>query len=239
MERRLLQAKEISCRIQTINEYGLSLLLYVTSRAGQNLLDETYGPLGWKRHHKTIDGNLYCEIEVWDAGKNQWVGKEDVGTESYAEKEKGQASDSFKRACVNFGIGRELYSAPYIWLTKEQCRIKSKEDGKGNKRYYCNDKFSVKYITYNTHNEIDALEIINQDKETVYRKWPTQKIDASKIKVLEQYLEESKTDITEIYNMCSISELSDMDREDFKPVCNKMLKKIEDMKRGVKDVRDG
>ena len=88
MERRLLQAKEISCRIQTINEYGLSLLLYVTSRAGQNLLDETYGPLGWKRHHKTIDGNLYCEIEVWDAGKNQWVGKEDVGTESYAEKEK-------------------------------------------------------------------------------------------------------------------------------------------------------
>ena len=109
---RALRADEIECRIGTISERGLSLLLYKDARADMRILDETFGCFGWKRTHQSIDGNLYCTVELWDSEKKEWISKQDVGTVSYTEKEKGQASDSFKRACVSVGIGRELYSAP-------------------------------------------------------------------------------------------------------------------------------
>ena len=86
----------------------------------QKILDETFTPFGWKRSHQMLDGNLYCTVEIWDGEKQQWIGKQDVGTTSYTEKEKGQASDSFKRACFNWGVGRELYTAPFIWLGADQ-----------------------------------------------------------------------------------------------------------------------
>ena len=89
-------------------------------RADQRLLDEAFTPFGWKRTHQMIDGNLYCTVEIWDREKQQWIGKQDVGTASYSEKEKGQASDSFKRACFNWGIGRELYTTPFIWIPVEK-----------------------------------------------------------------------------------------------------------------------
>jgi hypothetical protein len=98
---RLLRADEIECRIAVINEKGLSLLLYKDARVDQKILDETFGMFGWKRSHQSIDGNLYCTVEIWDECKGQWIAKQDVGTVSYSEKEKGQASDSFKRACFN------------------------------------------------------------------------------------------------------------------------------------------
>ena len=98
MEIRLLRADEIECRIGTISDKGLSLLLYKDARADMKILDETFGILGWKRTHQSIDGNLYCTVEIWNAEKKEWISKQDVGTVSYTEKEKGQASDSFKRA---------------------------------------------------------------------------------------------------------------------------------------------
>ena len=98
---RLLRADEIECRVSTINERGLSLLLFKDARVDQKILDETFTPFGWKRTHQIIDGNLYCTVEIWDSEKCQWIAKQDVGTTSYSEKEKGQASDSFKRACFN------------------------------------------------------------------------------------------------------------------------------------------
>ena len=104
MSIRLLRADEIECRIATINEKGLSLLLFKDARVDQKILDETFTPFGWKRSHQMIDGNLYCTVEVWDEGKGQWIGKQDVGTVSHTEKEKGQASDSFKRACFNVTV---------------------------------------------------------------------------------------------------------------------------------------
>lgn len=87
---RLLRAEEIECRIATINEKGLSLLLFKDARVDQKLLDETFTPFGWKRNHQVIDGNLYCTVEVWDKEKEQWIGKQDVGTMSYTEKEKAK-----------------------------------------------------------------------------------------------------------------------------------------------------
>ena len=162
---RLLRAEEIECRIAMINEKGLSLLLFKDARVDQKLLDETFTPFGWKRSHQVIDGNLYCTVEVWDREKNQWIGKQDVGTMSYTEKEKGQASDSFKRACFNWGIGRELYTAPFIWIPAERVNIQKKER---EQKFYTYDRFHVWSISYDEEGKINAVMIVNQKNEIVY-----------------------------------------------------------------------
>ena len=113
---RMLKAEEIECRVGTINGKGCSLLLYKDARVDMKILDETYGVGNWQRTHEVINDNLFCTIEIWNDKINQWVKKQDVGTESYTEKEKGEASDSFKRAGFNVGIGRELYTSPFIWI---------------------------------------------------------------------------------------------------------------------------
>ncbi len=152
---RTLNANEIDCRIATINQKGLSLLLYKDARVDQNILDETVGAFNWQRHHSRDNAN--CTVTIWDDGKKQWVGKEDTGTESFTEKEKGLASDSFKRACFNWGIGRELYSAPFIWIAAENADIKQG----GNGKYQCFDKFVVEQILYDDERNIVALSIRN------------------------------------------------------------------------------
>lgn len=164
---RLLRADEIECRVSAISERGLSLLLFKDARVDQKILDETFTPFGWKRSHQVIDGNLYCTVEVWDEEKGQWIGKQDVGTMSYSEKEKGQASDSFKRACFNWGLGRELYTAPFIWVPAEKADIQVKVKG-GEKRYYTNDRFHVREISYDGERTICSVSIANSKNQTVY-----------------------------------------------------------------------
>jgi hypothetical protein len=129
-----LKADEIDCRVGTIRANGLSLLLYKDSRVDQNILDETFGAFNWQRRHSRDNAN--CEVGVWDSEKQQWIWKEDTGTESFTEKEKGIASDSFKRACFNWGIGRELYTAPFIWIPSTKCTIEEK-----NGKYVCENIF--------------------------------------------------------------------------------------------------
>ena len=165
---RLLKADEIECRVAVIKESGLSLLLYKDARVDQKILDETFGIFGWKRSHQCIDGNLYCTVEIYDKESGEWVAKQDVGTTGYTEKEKSQASDSFKRACFNWGIGRELYTAPFIWISAGKAEIMYKEDQNKVKRFYCNDRFSVSSIRYNDDREISALVIVNERGESVY-----------------------------------------------------------------------
>ncbi len=165
---RLLKADEIECRVSVINERGLSLLLYKDARVDQKILDETFGAFGWKRSHQCIDGNLYCTVEILDKESGQWVSKQDVGTTGYTEKEKSQASDSFKRACFNWGIGRELYTAPFIWIPAGETEIQYKEGQNKEKRFYCNDRFSVSSIGYNGNREIDSLVIVNGKGQAVY-----------------------------------------------------------------------
>ena len=160
---RLLKADEIECRVAVINEKGLSLLLYKDARVDQKILDETFGIFGWKRSHQSIEGNLYCTVEVYDKETSSWVSKQDVGTTGYTEKEKSQASDSFKRACFNWGIGRELYTAPFIWIGAEKAKIQKRGD-----KFYCNDRFYVEGIGYNGDREINSLVIANDKGDTVY-----------------------------------------------------------------------
>ncbi len=165
---RLLKPNEIECRTATINTKGLSLLLYKDARVDQRILDETFGAFGWKRSHQCIDGNLYCTVEIYNRESGEWVSKQDVGTTGYTEKEKSQASDSFKRACFNWGIGRELYSAPFIWIPADKTSIQMKEGQNREKRYYCNDHFSVYSIQYNDEKEIQSLVIINNMAQPVF-----------------------------------------------------------------------
>ena len=160
---RLLKAEEIECRVSTVNEKGVTLLLYKEARVDQKILDEAFGPFGWQRSHQNIDGNLYCTVSVYDKETNTWISKQDVGSTNFAEKEKSQASDSFKRACVNWGIGRELYTAPFIWIPADKADIRQKGD-----KFYCNDSFSVSSIGYSEDREITELKIVNGKGNTVY-----------------------------------------------------------------------
>jgi hypothetical protein len=148
-----LRADEIDCRVATCSDKGVSLLLYKDARCDMNILDETVGSMNWQRKHTRDNAN--CTVEIWDNDKNQWISKEDTGTESYTEKEKGQASDSFKRACFNWGIGRELYTAPFIWVNASDCKMIQK-DG----RWTTYDRFAVDSITIE-NKRITGLSIRN------------------------------------------------------------------------------
>ena len=159
MEFRLLNANEIEVRVAQVTEKGLSLLLYKDARVDQNILDETVGAMNWQRHHSRDNAN--CTVSIWDAEKGQWIEKEDTGTESNTEKEKGLASDSFKRACFNWGIGRELYTAPFIWVTAEKGKIYTNKGG----RLACNDKFAVEKILYDEKKNIVAISIMNTSQK--------------------------------------------------------------------------
>lgn len=142
-----LRADEIDVRIAQVKEgKGMALLLYKDARCDMNILDETVGAYNWQRSHSRDNAN--CTVSIWDEAKGQWISKEDVGTESNTEAQKGLASDSFKRACFNWGIGRELYTAPFIWVSSDKVTGKY-------------DKFSVAEITI-TDKKIVALSIKNE-----------------------------------------------------------------------------
>ena len=131
-------------------------MLYKDARVDQNILDETVGSMNWQRKHTRDNAN--CIVSIWDTEKKQWVEKEDTGTESFSEAEKGLASDSFKRACFNWGIGRELYTSPFIWISEENCKINYIEE---KQKYTCYDRFKVNSIEYNSNKEITKLSILN------------------------------------------------------------------------------
>lgn len=194
MKFRALKASEIDCRIQSIGQnktgaVGTTILLYKDARVDMNILDETVGAMNWQRGHSVVDGNLYCTISIWDETKGQWVSKSDVGTESNTEKEKGQASDSFKRAGFNWGIGRELYTAPFVYITLQDGEWYEGRDGKPKS----NAKFKVKNISYDENRNIVRLIVVDnkgkvrytfgenaqqQTQETVYN-WQTLKARAT------------------------------------------------------------
>lgn len=159
---RPLRADEIECRVGSMTDKTLTLLLYKNSRVDMDLLDEVVGPMNWKREHSRDNRN--CTVSLWDEDKRDWVTKEDTGTESNAEREKGLASDSFKRACVNWGIGRELYSAPEIRLFAS----KGHYELVGKKTY---DRFKVVAIEYDDLKQITKLAIKNTTQNKLVFQW--------------------------------------------------------------------
>ena len=164
MQFRTLKANEIDVRVAQIDKNWCTLLLYKDARVDMNILDETVGSMNWQK--KYLRDNANCIVSIWDSEKNQWIEKEDTGTESFTEAEKGLASDSFKRACFNWGIGRELYTAPSIFIFPRKDMVKQKEDeepkeffeGK-NGKYQTKTRFYVDYIDYDSNRNIQNLII--------------------------------------------------------------------------------
>lgn len=169
MEFRGLKPDEINVRIGSVSKTGAMFLLCKDARCDMQLLDETVGSLNWKREHSRDNAN--CIVSIYDTEKKEWVSKEDTGTESFTEKEKSLASDSFKRACVNWGIGRELYTAPFIFVALE---TQPKPGGKGYELTYegqKNAKLEVSDIEYDESDgarKISKLTIVDKKGTVVY-----------------------------------------------------------------------
>ncbi len=167
MEFRELKANEIELRVGAVTKTGYTLLLYKNARVDMAVLDETVGQENWQRDHKEVKGNLYCGIGIWSESKSQWIWKWDCGAESFSDKEKGEASDSFKRAGFNWGIGRSLYNAPFIWINCEnqeqngKCIIPREEQRR---------VAGMSVSTYEvTNGNITKLEIVDKDGKSVFK----------------------------------------------------------------------
>jgi len=165
MEFRDLTADDIEVRVAQITEKGCSLLLYKNARVDMAILDETVGASAWQRKHYECKGNLFCSVGIVCGPQSDiyWVWKDDCGTESNTEKEKGEASDSFKRACFNWGIGRELYTAPRIFIPADKVKIVDSKSGK--KATY--DRFRVEKIKI-VAKQIVGVSIMNQAGTRVF-----------------------------------------------------------------------
>lgn len=163
MRFRLLKPGDIEVKVKQVLPEGVIALLYKTARVDMDVLDETVGPENWSDDYKEIKGNLYCGITIngvtkWDCGIES---REDID----GNQKKGEASDAFKRAGFKWGIGRELYSSPFVWIPAENVTIKTKKVG-GKDVLYTKDRFSVLDIAYNQSNKISRL-IIQNHRETI------------------------------------------------------------------------
>ena len=168
---RTLRADEIDVRVQQVAKSSKGvfamLLLYKDARVDMNLLDEEFGVFGWQREHSFKDNKNYCKVSVFNPETRGWIAKEDVGVESNTEETKGQASDAFKRACVNLGIGRELYTSPKIIV---QLNDNEYKEGNGGRLQMNNwIKFNVSHIDYNEHRAINKLTITDQRGNVRYQ----------------------------------------------------------------------
>lgn len=216
---RTLKSNEIEVKPQIVKENGFSLLLYKNARVDMELLDEVVGPLNWQRKHSRDNAN--CIVSIYDEDKKIWVEKEDTGTESFTEKEKGLASDSFKRACFNWGIGRELYSAPSIWINESKYITKN-----NNGKLVLNSKFYVKNIEYENRNIIH-LEIIDSKNNLVFKygKELSEKEKKDKaIKMITEILKDKDDGIIDnILDKYKRNSLKDCTNEELKNIYNKLI----------------
>ncbi|MBO7735501.1 MAG: hypothetical protein J6S67_23250 [Methanobrevibacter sp.] len=215
---RLLKANEIEVKVKQIKENGSVFLLYKTARTDMDLLDETVGPSRWQCAYEEIKGNLYCKIGIKDTDIDEWIWKQDCGIESREDgdgnEKKGEASDAFKRAGFKWGIGRELYTAPFIWISSDVVRTKS--NGKGFSLQDPFAKFHVSKVEYDETNSIKALVIADSKNNVVYtfgdRKTPVKTQPAQeKRKLSEQAQKEidqatSVEGLIHVYNMYATTE---------------------------------
>lgn len=178
---RKLKASEIECRIAQVTSSGCSLLLYKTARVDRAILDEEFGAMSWQNDFKVIDGKMYGGIGIYSNDLSEWLWRWDCGVESNTEAEKGQASDCFKRAGFKWGIGVELYTAPFIWYS---CKTVKNVKGK----YELVDKFikfEVSEIGYSDIGEINKLKIIDNKNNVVFELGKAQKNTTAKEQIKE------------------------------------------------------
>ena len=175
MRFRELRAEEIECRVGTVSKQGkgLSLLLYKTSRTDQDVLDETVGPENWQCRFYECKGTLFCSMGIRvtrEDGTSEWVWKDNAGSPSNMEAQKGEASDCIKRAGSAWGIGRCLYTAPFIWVNADRCNIQQQ-----GSKYVCYDRFKVAKIRIEEDEtgkrRITGIRVVNERTGQVAFSW--------------------------------------------------------------------
>ena len=248
---RCLKPEEIEIRVQQVTEKGAQLLLYKDSRCDKRILDETFGIFGWKDRYEEIKGNLFCTISIYDETERQWIDKCDCGTESFSEKEKGEASDAFKRAGFNVGIGRELYTRIFYFAN-----VPTKKNDKGKydlvNKY---EKFTVAEISTNEETErIEKIKIADSKGNIVFsygypkastkietKKMdkPVEMIDANQIKVIHTLftkIEKSESQVFKnfsndqakenVYNQYKVKSSKELTKENANKMIDLLKKKV-------------
>lgn len=202
----LLSADDIECRVQTINAKGLSLLLYKNARVDAQKLDAAVGPENWQCRFYECKGTLFCSVGV--KSLSEWVWKDDAGAPSNMESQKGEASDAFKRACFKHGIGRELYTAPFIWITPDGANITA-----SGQKYACYDRFRVTEIAYDL-DRICYLEIYNEKMKQIVFTWGNksagEKISKKDALILVNTLEKEGIDVNAVWDLYKVRAATDL-----------------------------
>ena len=253
MNFRKLTANDVEARVQSCDENGFILLLYKNARCDMNILDETVGPGNWQREHYEVKGNLFCRVGINTDFQDEglppiWVWKADCGTESNTEKEKGESSDSFKRACFNWGIGRELYTAP-----KTKIKGHTYQTKRGGKEVYVPEYYAFDVVEMEVSDEIPrritALTIIGKSMQGGYHEdeifsWndknanqkasntekPTQKATPKQIEVLKKKY--TGDNLVKLLKANNITAIEDLPMAKASEIISKMKKKAEDKANG-------
>jgi hypothetical protein len=251
MEFRKLTANDVEARVQSCDENGFTLLLYKNARCDMNILDETVGAENWQREHYECKGNLFCRVGIKCDDKQhqmlEWVWKADCGTESNTEKEKGESSDSFKRACFNWGIGRELYTSPKTKIKGNTKQIKRNGKDVWVPTYYAFDVVEME-VTDDKPRRITALTIIGKSMEGGYHEdeifsWTDKKpTPKQKPMVKDEPKEEPKAtpnqieilkktykgaNLTKLLKANNITAIEDMPMAKASEIISKLKKKVE------------
>lgn len=223
-----LRADEIECRVAMVKKNGISLLLYKNARCDMNILDETVGAARWQRRHYECKGNLFCEIGI-KCG-DEWIWKSDCGAESNTEKEKGEASDSFKRAGFNWGIGRELYTAPFIWVQAADCNI---EETGG--KYKCKDLFTIKHIKIISKKITELVIYSEKTKNDCYKfgikfseEPPAQGIMKADAEQLVKLAQSANVDTNRLLKKYKVKNLLDLSPAQYEECREGLLKMVND-----------
>ena len=222
---RELRPDEIELRVGTCTSKGFSLLLYKTARTDSNILDEVVGCMNWQSDYKVVNDNLYCSIGIYDENKKEWVYKWDCGTESYTEKEKGEASDSFKRAGFKWGIGRTLYTSPFIWI------IGNVEENKKTGKYQPSinvQEIKVKEIEYSNNRicklilERKGIKMFEYDEKV---KKENNLISTYHLALLNQKIIETETDLEKLLNSYKVKDTRELTEKQYENAMKILEKK--------------
>lgn len=164
----LLDKEQISVKVKQVTASGAIALLYKSARVDMDMLDDVVSPENWTCDYREIHGNLYCGIAI-KSDNGEWVWKWDCGIESAQDdgnEKKAEASDAFKRAGFRWGIGRELYTSPFIFLN-----VETEQRGSGYKLKNAFDRFEVSAIRYDDRRKIEQLTIVNSKTGAVVFNW--------------------------------------------------------------------
>ena len=248
---RLLKASEIEAKIKQVSEKGVVILLYKTARTDMDILDEEFGPMNWQSEYREIKENMYAGIGVKNTETGEWVWKWDCGTESYTEKEKGEASDSFKRACFNWGIGRELYTAPFMFIKADTIRGERGFTLKDKNAFYGCEVSDIGYFETDTKREISFVKIINKSGDIIFS-WnksnqrsgekktaeqisedlqnPDGKITAGAASYLEGLVLDTKSNIHELFKYYNVEGFEDLTNKQFEHCKNILEKRLKEQR---------